>query len=506
MGSPTISSQKLLAASQGNPDLLEVLRSIQGVSNLQQAVTGTTPTAAPVAGQPNPAAPVPPQATGTASLLGTSYVVQIVNPGATSPISQLQSQQQTANATPLTPLQPVKAIFHQIRASTSPAFNVNSNTQTFGGNTGSAQVYWTLTGLGSGTWFFQFRSSYDGINFNTWKNVNGGTALGGLVNEVTVETVGDATWALFTLPGSLVVGVGAAEVADGGLLGIPTQVYSSGMVAIAGPNGPPVPGSSAYGVLSCDVDIQTPVPLPPLAGIADFPVEIRMQYGEASGAAPVSGDASVFAIAFDPSNPNVKIYSQTTTTWTVLQLPGGARIAIGQGTDVDGAALWVPPALTWFSWSRSMSISSFTQATNTGNTPHGFYTNQIAGGVLSAQYSDETHIWSTTANWVAIAWQAGTDVLTVGGHPFLQIQLQGTHSVVIGAGQTASGTPIVLPTGFTSAQMLSMCTPASFTPAGHHFSGIATCAMFGLTPNLSYIDSSANVWSGSANWMVCAWR
>ena len=208
MGSPTISNQKILAASRGNQDLYEVLKAVGVVSNQQQTVTGTTPTSAPVAGQPNPAALVPPQATGSVSLLGSSYIVQIVNPGASNAISQLQAQQAAASATPLTPLQPVKAIYHQIRASTSPAFNVNSNTQTFGGNTGNAQVYWTLTGLGTGTWYFQFRSSYDGINFNTWKNANTGSALGGLIDEVTEENVGDANWALFALPGNMIAGIG----------------------------------------------------------------------------------------------------------------------------------------------------------------------------------------------------------------------------------------------------------------------------------------------------------
>lgn len=70
MSSPVISSQKLIAATRGNPDLLEVLQSVQNVSNQQQAVSGTTPVTSPVAGQPNPAAPVPPQAVGSAMRLG----------------------------------------------------------------------------------------------------------------------------------------------------------------------------------------------------------------------------------------------------------------------------------------------------------------------------------------------------------------------------------------------------------------------------------------------------
>ena len=122
---PQISQQKILAASQGDSAaLLEVLQQMAQVSTQQQAVTGTTPTSTP-ANQVSPAARIPAQATGSVSILGGSYIVQIVNPGGTSPLSQLQAAQQASTATSVTPLQPVTPIYHQIRVSTSPAFNVN---------------------------------------------------------------------------------------------------------------------------------------------------------------------------------------------------------------------------------------------------------------------------------------------------------------------------------------------------------------------------------------------
>lgn len=509
---PTISQQKILAASRGDQAaMLEVLQQIAQVNTQQQAVTGTTPQSGATPGQPNPAAPVPPQATGTVSLLTQNsqktYIVQLVNPGGKSPISQLQAQQAAGSANALTPLQPVTVIFHQIRASTSPAFNVNSNTQTFGGNTGSAQVYWPLNGLGSGTWYFQFRSSYDGVNWNKWRNANGGTALGGLINEVTTETPGDSTWAVFNVPGDLIMGIGSAVIADQGIFDLAEEVYSSGMVAIAGPNGFPNADTSAFGVATCDVDLVEP-DTPP-AGIPDLPVEIRMQYGQHSTSLLYPGNASVFAIAFDPTNPAVTLYEGPGgTIWYVLRLPGGARIAIGMGKNNHGDALWSPPSLSWFSWARALTISSFTDATDTGNTPHGYYTNQISNtGILSAQYNDETNTWPTTANWMAIAYQSGVQVQTVGGGTFLTIPLQGGHAVVIGAGQTSVvGNAIALPAGYTTAQMLSICTPAGFVPSGHHFNGILQCSMVGLIPTLFYSDDSGNQWQGICNWMVAAWK
>ena len=515
MGSSSISLQKILAATQGNPDLLDVLTQIKAGATQQEAVTGTTPVSGQIAGQPNPAAPIPAQATGAVSILGGAYVVQLTNPGATNAISALQAAQAAGKATSLTPLQPATPIFHQIRASTSPAFNVNSNTKTFGGNTGSTQTYWTITGLGTGTWYFQFRSSFDGVNFNTWRNANGGTALGGLINEVTEENTGNMNWALFTLPNKLVMGIGDAFVADGEVLDLASQLYSSAMFAIAAANGITLNtiDLATYGITLSDVDIQTPsTPTAGLAVVPDYPVVINMQYGVAHHAPNHwSETASVFAIGYDPTNSNVKVYQQPggTTSWAVFKLPGGAKIAIGQGKNNDGETIWTPPTETWIDGSTMMSICSFTDATDTGLVPNGVSVNHLSGLTLHAKYNDnsDTAVWSTTANWLAIAWQPGAPVATVGGNTFLSIELQGGHAVVFGAGQTASGTAITLPTGYSVDQMLSICTPASTDMTIHHLlSGIAQCAFIGLTPTLNYEDSNFNRWSGNVNWLLAAWK
>jgi hypothetical protein len=511
MGSSQISLQKLLAASNGNTDLYELLTQIaQGRSELA-AVTGTTPIAGQTPGVPNPAAPVPAQATGVVSILGGSYIVQITNPGGVSPISTLQAAQAANNATSLTPLQPVTPIYHQIRASTSPAFNVNSNTQTFGGNTGQIQTYWNLTGLGKGTWYIQFRSSYDGVNFNTWRNANGGTALGGLINEVTEENAGNANWALFTLPGSLIMGIGEGYCTDGEVFDLAEQLYSSGMFAIAAPNGYVMKNfNSTFGVIHCDVNLQVPNPIP-VSGVPDYPAVLAMEYGQQTASQiEWPGQATIFAIAVDPTNEGVTLYEDPaqTATWAVMKLPGGARIAMGQGRNNDGETIWMPP-LSWLSASRMMSISSFTDAVDIGFGPDGYYANEITAGVLAAKYHDTNgDIWGTTANWLAIAWEIGTDVQTVAGAPWLSIQLQGGHAVVIGAGSAPNGSSVTLPTGYTSDNMLSVVVPNGgiVNPGQHNLCGIAQCSMIGLTPFLAYMDSSLNTWPGDTAWMVTAWK
>ncbi len=510
----SISQQKILAASNGNSDLLEVLHQMAQVSTQVQDVTGTTSTAGTPSGQKNTAASVPAQATGSVSVLNKSYIVQLVNPGGTSPISQIQARQSAGTATALTSLQAVKSIYHQIRASTSPAFNVNSNTQTFGGDTGSSQTYWTLTGLGSGTWYIQFRSTFDGTNFNQWKNANSGNALGGLVSEVTAVSDSYSEWALFALPGSETMGIVEGIVPDQGIMGIPSgnNLYSSGLFAIAGPDGFVPNGNGVYGAVKCDVDLQTPTDGSPAAtGILDYPVEIRMQYGSTPGGGYLSpGTAAVFGFCFNPAGENVTLYPESPSggaSWAVFRLPGGARIAIGQGQNRDGENIWLPP-ISWIDPSRMMSIVSLTGATPAdGSVITGWGQAQIVGRTLQAKYlHDDGHLGAgQPANWLAVAWQQGTSVSIVGGFPFLEISLQGGHAIVIGAGSAPANSAVVLPTGYTDTKMLSIATPAGSENSGNNLRGVSQCSMLGLNPYLVYTDNN-NQWTGPCNWMLTAWK
>ena len=241
-----------------------------------------------------------------------------------------------------------------------------------------------------------------------------------------------------------------------------------------------------------------------------------MEYG-ITGQLPsyMAGSATVFGIAVDPSSQNVTLYPEggstptTTASWAVVQLPGGAKIAIGQGLNNHGDTIWTPPGLSWMSGANSLRISSFTGATDIGYVPDGYYANSInTSFVLSAQYHDTNgDIWSTQANWLVIAWQAGAATLSAGGNTFLKINLQGGHAVILGAGTGASGTTVVLPTGYTPEQMLGIVVPNGgiVNPSQHNLSGIVECAFVGTVPILNYGDTTQHTWSGNVNWMLAAW-
>ena len=132
--------------------MLEVLRSLTQTTQLQTTATTTANTY------------VPPQVKAQVSYLESSYIVQIQNPGTQAATSSLQAAQAKQTAISSSNLANVRPIYHQIRVATGPSFSIAANVQTFGGDTGSTQTYWTLTGLGSGRFYFQIRSSYDGTN------------------------------------------------------------------------------------------------------------------------------------------------------------------------------------------------------------------------------------------------------------------------------------------------------------------------------------------------------
>lgn len=513
----TISQQKIDSAAQGNPaSLREVLNQIQQATVEQQTVTGTIPTQT-VAGQPNPNAPVPPQARGTVSLLSGSYILQIVNPGATSPISSIQAAAAGRAATATTNLQAVKAIYHQIRASTSPAFNVNSNTQTFGGDTGSAQTNYTLTGLGTGRWYFQFRSTYDGINFNTWRNINQGTS----VSEITVEGETNAVWTIFTLPGNETVGVGQGFGSDGAEIGLPqNNLYTSAMFSLVTPNGFNTLPPQVNNIATSEIVLQEPLGATGATGTLDYPALISMKYGDRNFPQSLySGNGNFFGIAFDPTGVNTTVYdsSDGISSWVVITLPGGAKIAFGSGQTPDGEAIYVPTETPWLTAENMVAIPTIQGGGGNGHAMHGvkycyfnYAPNQFT---VRAEYDDfdsGNNTWSGVANWMAVAWTAGLITETVAGGEFVIINLADGNKIAFGASNSTvslvSGSSFGLPAGFNSKNMLAIASPNSQTGSGDNdLHCIANCSISDTTATLIYVDASGNSWSGSVNWFAFCW-
>lgn len=497
--------QNLLAAAAGNPALLELLESVLNTVQATQQVTNT-------AGKN-----VPPQAQANVSFLTGNYVVQITNPGASSPLSTIQSAQQTQGATQATTLQPVTPILHQIRCATSPAFGVNDNVQVFGGDTGSTQTYWTLTGLGLGNFYFQVRSSYDGVNFNQWKNANGGQSITSFPEEVTLEQQTNSEWGVFTLPGNQLIAVGEGFVGDQGTFTLPENLFSSAMLAIAGPNGFTDVGRHMDDLPQCDVTINVPADTSGTVGIPNYPIVVRIRYGD--DAFPQNtwpGSANTFAFAYDPAGKNVTQYpapAGISALWVAFTLPGGGKLLIGQGQTADSQEIWVPAALQALigEGSDMLSICSPQGNEQSGVGAHGILTCQLNGLTAAMKYGDTDggggNVWSGSLNWMAVAASPGIQLVPVSNGRFIIVNLADGHAFSFGAGQCPEGAAFTLPAGFTQANMLGIPTPGGFSGSGDNVAhGVAQCDLVGLLPIVVYRDGSGNSWSGPSNWMVFAWK
>jgi hypothetical protein len=492
--------QQLLAAAAGNAQLLELLQSLFNTTQATQTATNTA------------TKNVPPQASATVSLLKGNYIVQILNPGQTSALSQIQAAQQSQGASLATSIATVTAILHQIRCATSPSFGVNDNVQLFGGNSGSTQTYWTLTNLGTGNFYFQFRSSYDGVNFNQWKNANGGQSVSSNPSDVTLEQQTNSEWAVFTLPGDQLVAVGEGFVGDEGTFTLPENLYSSAMAALAGPNGFVDVGRHVADIANSDVEIAVPSDTSGTVGIPDYPIVVLMKYGDQSVPQILwSGDANVFAIVWDPAGNNVTQYPSPdgTVFWVVFTLPGGAQIAVGSGQTPDGATVWVPPECPWIVPANLLSVCS-PHGVQAFKSAHGVNTCQLNAGagstiVAACSYGDGSTTWSGNANWLGVA--SNIPLVALTGGKWLLFQLAGGNHLAFGAGQIPSGSSFQIPGGFATDKMLSIATPGSFTGSGgNDMHGVAQCDINETTVALSYVDGSGNSWPGNVNWLAFCWR
>jgi hypothetical protein len=487
-----IPTQKIQDAAAGNEQLRDLLTALAATSNLTQQVTSTS------------GKNVPPQCKAQVSFLKGTYNVEIQNPGATSPVSAVQAAQASGGATAATNNAPITPIYHQIRAATSPQFNISSNVTTFGGTTGSTQTNWTLTTLPAGRFYFQIRSSYDGISFNLWRNANGGQSITTQPDGVTIEQTTNGVFGLFTLPGQQLVAFGAALATDQDTFGVPTELYTSAMQVITGPNGFQLQSSNlAHGILTDDITLVGDSAA--ISGPPDFPTLVNMTYEDGEGHV-WPGTANIFAFCYDPLGINVVEETTSDGIWVDFILPGGAHLSIGSGVTADGVAVAMPSTMPWVNPATMLSIGSPNSGIDPSRQARGITESNIAAGIMHCQFQDTTNnAWSSTGNWFAIGFSDGLPIQTVTGGKWLVLTTPSGTKIAIGAGSGANGSSFSLPSGFTSNNLLSIATPAGADATSHPMAGVFRCAVQGTTMELIYTDTENNFWNGDCNWMGFAW-
>jgi hypothetical protein len=474
--------QKIIDASGGNNSLRQILTSIAQVQQQQASVSNT--------GTKN----APPQLKGQVSYLTPNYIIELTLPGAQSPTSVLQAQQIASSLSPQTNVTP---IYNQIQAATSPSFSESSNVTLYGGNTGSTMTYWTIADLAAGQWYFRFRSSYDGVNWNQWKNANGGKALNGTAESVTVEPVTNGVAAVFQLPGSETVAFVAGLVADQGTFSLPEYLFTGSMAAISSPNGYQETGNDAHG-WNCSIGYNGTPP----SGAQTSPPVVLMEYSDGSHDT-WSGSANIFAFAWNPLGTNWSYYRVTQGGWGIFTLGGGAQIAIGSGVVNDGGNIELPPGFSSANW---QVVASANSGFSSGNHAHGVVCS-VAGTTVTSEFHDGSgNVWSATATWFAVAYLAGMPVTAVTGGSFVVLNTPGGSKIAIGSGNVASSSGFTLPAGFNFTNSLVFAAPSSYNDTGNPMHGVAVCGADLGRALLRYQDGQGDTWDGNVGWFCFAWQ
>jgi hypothetical protein len=475
--------QKIINASGGNNSLREVLTQIASQQKQTANVTNTASKGAP------------PQCSGQVSYLTPTYIVQLTLPGQKQATSVLQATQIAATQTPTTS---VTAIYNQIQAATAPTFSESSNVTLYGGSTGSTMTYYTIADLPAGQWYFRFRSSYDGVNWNQWKNANGGRALNGTAESVTVEQLAQGVAAVFQLPGSETVAFFSGLTGDQGTFGLPEFLFTGSMQAVASPNGFKDTGNDAHG-WNCSIGFNTDLPI---TAESDFEPLVLMEYNDGEHNS-WGGDANLFAFAWNPLGTNQKVIPVTGGTWAEFTLSGGAKLAIGSGVMNDGDTIPLPAG---FDAANTFATVSASAGFSTDNHAHGVVCSLTGLTVTSEFHDGSGNSWPATAIWFACAVSYGMDLAAVTGGNFVTLYTPGGSKIAIGAGNIPSASAFTLPAGFTFANTLIFPSPASYNDTGHPMHGVAVCGIDMGKAVLSYQDGEGNSWDGNVNWFCFAWQ
>jgi hypothetical protein len=481
-------------AAGGNQALQDILNKLTNAANAQATQTNTSSK-----NPPNPS-------TATIVFQNPLYILTFVDPGGASAASLAQAAQQAASS-PLGSNATNSVIYHQVQAATSPLFDNPSNLVSFGGDSGSLNTQFVMSGLSTAkSWYFRFRTSFDGNAWNTWTLVSK-TATAVNPNAVTLEPINGGQFAAVTLPGGQIVGFGVGQVANGQNIQTAAGVLLNNSIGICGPATYDETGQACVGLLADSISALGTITI----NYADYSSN---WWG---------GNANYltfgWGVGSDIGAQNIQ--PQTLADggeWVVITLPGGSQIAFGSGNCAFGASFDFPAG---FIVANSMAVATPLKVGNGAgsSTAHGIKQCNVVNGAVQVVFEDGTgHTWDSSGNWFCVAWSpalAGNVQAVAGGQYILVPTSSGT--IGIGVGVTASGGILPLPATpqnasytYTFPKCLAFSTPCAFVDTGLSMHGVSVCAVdVGNQDSVGTVTmlygQGSQVWTGSASWLTICW-
>ena len=213
-----------------------------------------------------------------------------------------------------------------------------------------------------------------------------------------------------------------------------------------------------------------------------------------------------------PGIPDVPGLPGQGTVYTSVPLAGGGSFAFFTGSGANGTSFQIPEGYPTANMSAWASPQGFVES---GQHMHFI---QLCYATPARQlqmlYNDSVDpSWPGDVNYAGVVYPTSPSVAvsTHGYTDFAQLKyveltLLGGETVLFVSGIIQPGDPLVLPPGYSLAQAVALAFPYGGSDAGHPAHGFGAWIDTGGGVHSHYQDGEGNVWEGSTQTFVFAWK